>query len=69
MGLPQLAWVEKTVEGVETYWLSSKEKVLDTVVNKKGDANILLGHERVHHNWFSWKSSNFKQTISLNFWM
>ena len=27
MGLTLRAWVEKTVHGVETYWLSGKEKV------------------------------------------
>ena len=29
------AWVKKTVYGVETYWLSGKKKVPDTVVSKE----------------------------------
>ena len=27
MGMPLLTWVKNTVDGVETYWLSGKEKV------------------------------------------
>ena len=31
---PEFAWVEKTVHEVEIHWLSSKEKVLGTVISK-----------------------------------
>ena len=30
-GFPGWTWVEKTVHGVKTHWLSSNEKVLDAV--------------------------------------
>ena len=51
----QWAQVEKTVNGMKTHWLSSKEKVLDTAVSKKGYANSLLRQERTYHCWFPWK--------------
>ena len=38
-----------TNDGMKTLWLSSKEKVLGTVVNKEGDADSVLGHKRNHH--------------------
>ena len=44
MGLPQQAWVEKTVHRMEIHWLSSK-KVPGAAVNKEGRADSLLGHE------------------------
>ena len=56
MGLPQQAWVEKWVHGVETQWHSSKEKVLGAMVGKEGDADNLLEDERIHHYWFPWKT-------------
>ena len=34
MGLSLWAWVEKTVHGVETHWISGKEKVLGEAVSK-----------------------------------
>ena len=34
--------VEKTVHGVETYWLPDKEKVPGAAVNKEGHAVSLL---------------------------
>ena len=40
----------KTVNGVETHWLSSTENVLRAAVSKIGDVNSVLGHERIHHN-------------------
>ena len=49
------AWVEKQVHGVETHWLSGKEKFLDAVVSKEDHADNVLEHERVNHYWFSWK--------------
>ena len=55
MGLPLCAWVKKIVLGVETPWLSGKEKVQGAAVSKEGHAYSLLGHERSHHYWFSWK--------------
>ena len=38
MGVP--LWVKKTVHGVETHWLSNKEKVLGAVVSKEGHAEL-----------------------------
>ena len=64
VGLLQQAWVEKKVHRVKTNWLSSK-KVLGTVVNKEGDVDSLLGHERTHHYWFHCKMSNCKQCFQL----
>ena len=40
------AWVQKTVHGVETHWLSGKEKVASEVVSKESDTDSVLGHER-----------------------
>ena len=59
------AWVEKTVTGIETHWLSGIEKVLGTVVNKEGHVHNVLGHERTYHNWFPWKRCNCKQCFLL----
>ena len=42
--LLRLAWFEMTVDGVATHLFSSKERVLDTAVNKEGHADSLLGH-------------------------
>ena len=36
------AWVEKTVDGLETCWLSGKEKVLGIAYNKEGHADSIL---------------------------
>ena len=36
--LPLWVWVEKTIDGVEIHWLSSKEKVPDAAVSKEGHA-------------------------------
>ena len=47
MVLPLWSWVEKTVYGVKTHWLSGKEKVPDTAVNKEGHDYSLLEHERI----------------------
>ena len=65
MGLPLLALVEKTVNGVETHRLSGKEKVLGTAVSKEGDAYRLLGYDWSHHYWFLWKSCNCQQRFLL----
>ena len=54
MGLQLSAYVKKTVYGVETHRLSSKEKVLGTA----GHADILLGYERIHHYRFPLKGFN-----------
>ena len=35
-------WVEKTVHGMETLWLSSKEKGSDVVVSKEGHADSIV---------------------------
>ena len=46
MGLQLEAWVKKKVHGVETHWLSGKEKVPATAVCKEGHVDSVLGHER-----------------------
>ena len=60
MGLPLWSWVEKIVHGLETHWLSGKEKV-PSITSKEGHSDSLLGHERIHHYWFLWKRYNCKQ--------
>ena len=45
------SWVEKTILGVETYWLFSKEKILGAAVSKEGHVDSLLEHERTNHSW------------------
>ena len=45
---------QKTIHGVETQWLSSKEKVLGEAVSKVGHADSDLGHDRICHYWFHW---------------
>ena len=65
MGLLLWAWVEKTVHGVVTHWLSGKEQVLNAAVSKEGLADSLLGHERIHHYWFPWRSCNCKLCFLL----
>ena len=39
-------FVQNTVHGVETHWLSRKEKVMGTAVRKESHADSLLRHER-----------------------
>ena len=53
LSLPLRSWVEKTVNGVETHWLSCEEKVLGAAINKEGHADSVLGHEKIHHYWFT----------------
>ena len=65
MGLPLQARGEKTVYGVETYWLSGKENILGATVSKESHADDILGHERTHDYWFPWKRCNCKQCFSL----
>ena len=53
MGLPlQLAWVEKTVPGMEIHRLPGKEKISGTTVNKEVHADSLLGYEKIQNYWF-----------------
>ena len=52
MGLPLLARVENTVHGMETDWLSGREKVSATVISKEGHTDSLLEHEKTHNYWF-----------------
>ena len=69
MGLPLYDWVKKTLHRMETHWLSDKEKVPGAITSK-GHADCLLGHERTHHNWFSWKRRKYKQCFQLFiYWM
>ena len=56
MSLQLQAWVEKTVHGVETHWLSGKEKVPAATVSKVGYSDSILEHEKTPHNWFPWKN-------------
>ena len=42
MGLPLRARVKKTVHGVETHWLSGKEKVLGAAVSKESHAGTVF---------------------------
>ena len=58
MGLPLWVWVEKTVHGVKTDWLSCKKKVLGIVIRKESHIDHPLGHERTHESWFPWKRCN-----------
>ena len=61
MGLPQLAWIKRIVDGLETQWLSGKENILGTMVNKEGYAdNPLRNKKNIHHYWFPWKRCNCK---------
>ena len=50
---------------METHWFSSEEKVPVTMVTKEGHADSLLGHERIHHNSFSWKSATVNKCFLL----
>ena len=65
MGLPLWTWIKKNICGMEMNWLSSKEKVLGAALSKESYADSLLGHERTHHYWFSWKWCNYKQCFLL----
>ena len=62
LNIDLLLWarVEKTIHGMETHWLLSKEKLLGTVVCKEGYADSLSGHERTCYYWFLWKGCNCK---------
>ena len=53
--MPQQAQVEKTVDGVETHWLSGKETVPGATFCKEGHADSFPGQETIHHNWLAWK--------------
>ena len=44
-----------------------KKKFLGTVVSKEGHADdSLLGHEKTHHSWFSWKRCNCELLLIAN---
>ena len=60
-GLPLQACIEKIVHGVKIHWLFNIEKVPGAVVSKEGHAESILGHEKTHHYWFSWKRCNYNQ--------
>ena len=45
IGLPLEASVEKLVYGVETYWLSGKEKLLGAAISKEGHVDNVLGKD------------------------
>ena len=46
MGLPLCIWVKITIQGVETDWLTGKEKVSSLEVSKEGHADSLPGQDR-----------------------
>ena len=48
LGLPQQAWVKKTV-----YWLSGCKQGLGSGVSKERQIDRLLRHERISHYWSS----------------
>ena len=50
---------------VETHWVSGKEKVSDSAVNKEGHTDSVLGDERAHHYWFPWKRCSCKECFLL----
>ncbi len=52
MGLQQRTWVEKRVHGVETHWISGKEKVSGAAVSKVAHADSLLEHDKIYHYLF-----------------
>ena len=47
MSLSLRACVEKTVHGLETYWLSVEKNVPGAVISKEGLAENLLRYERL----------------------
>ena len=65
MGLLLCAWVKNRLHEVETQWLSGNEKVLSSVVRKKGHGDSVLGYEKTHHYWFLWKRCNCKKCFLL----
>ena len=52
MVLPLQAWGKKTVNGLETHWLASQQKILGAAISKEDHADSFLEHERTHHCWF-----------------
>ena len=66
--LPLQAWVEKTVHGMETHWLSSKEKVPGAAVSKESHAVSLLEHERTHPPDFLEKGTTVNSALYYNIW-
>ena len=68
--MSQWTRVDKTVNRVETHWLSRTEKVLGATVSKESHANSVLGHERNHYNLYPWKGSTtiviFEKSATAN---
>ena len=64
-GLNKNLILEETDHGLETHWLSAKEKILGTEVSKEGQADNILKHERPHHYWLLWKRCNHKWCFLL----
>ena len=48
---------KRTAHGMETHWLSGKEKVPGAAVSKGGHADSLLGYEKTYYYWFPWKGT------------
>ena len=61
MGLPWHTWVQKTVHGVKTHWVSGKEKVPGTAISKEYWTDSILGY----YYWFLWNGFNCKQCFLL----
>ena len=55
MNLPWQVTTGKIVDGGETQWLSSKEKIPGAAVNKEGLVDGLLRHDRSYHPQLFWK--------------
>ena len=56
--LTHWAWVENTVHGVKTCWLSAKEKVVRVTDSKEGYGNSFLEPKRIYHYGILWKRCN-----------
>ena len=65
MGLPLQALVKKSVHGVETDWLSIKDKVPDTAFSKEGHTDSVLGYEKTPCYQILGKRCNCKQWFLL----
>ena len=63
MGLPQRSWIEKTVNGIETF--SGKENFLGEAVCKEGQADSDLRHGRTHLYWFPLKKLQLYESLPI----
>ena len=63
IGLPLCAWIEKTIHGVETHWLSDKEKVQGAGINEEEYADRLLWQKEPIINRFLKKMCYCKRCL------